>query len=446
MIKYTKFFITFLLAVIVFEAKSQSTATSSSPYSQYGLGDLTPMLLPQNIGMGGIATATNVINGFNSINPLNPASYGAISLTTIDAGIYSSTLFLSQSGQSSAVNSNTRFSHVAFAIPVTRGSAFSFGLLPYSQLGYNYKQTLSKGFGSGSPADTNAVNYIYSGEGGLSKAYLGYGFTIARHLLVGFNVSYIFGDLKHYQTTEIPTYTGTLNSTVEQDNSVGGLNYDYGAQYSIDLSLTRHIILAYSASASSNLNSKSSYIVSQYSYDASGNKNVAADSIINQQGANAKIHLPQNNHFGISYQKDQKYLVGADYSTARWSDLSIGGVNQGMANSSTLNVGGQITPNMNALGNYWATVDYRFGFIHDQTYFNVPNPTGGGFTQIKSNSLTFGFGMPLRPNNLSFYKVNFSAEVGQRGTLSNGLVKENFINIHLGFTLNDKWFQRYKFD
>jgi hypothetical protein len=446
MIKYTKFFITFLLAVIVFEAKSQSTATSSSPYSQYGLGDLTPMLLPQNIGMGGIATATNVINGFNSINPLNPASYGAISLTTIDAGIYSSTLFLSQSGQSSAVNSNTRFSHVAFAIPITRGSAFSFGLLPYSQLGYNYKQTLSKGFGTGSPADTNAVNYIYSGEGGLSKAYLGYGFTIARHLLVGFNVSYIFGDLKHYQTTEIPTYTGTLNSTVEQDNSVGGLNYDFGAQYSIDLSLTRHIILAYSASASSNLNSKSSYIVSQYSYDASGNKNVAADSIINQQGANAKIHLPQNNHFGISYQKDQKYLVGADYSTARWSDLSIGGVNQGMANSSTLNVGGQITPNMNALGNYWATVDYRFGFIHDQTYVNVPNPTGGGFTQIKSNSLTFGFGMPLRPNNLSFYKVNLSAEVGQRGSLSNGLVKENFINIHLGFTLNDKWFQRYKFD
>ena len=156
--------------------------------------------------------------------------------------------------------------------------------------------------------------------------------------------------------------------------------------------------------------------------------------------------MPQINHFGISYQKDQKYLVGADYSTGHWSDLSIGGVNQGMANSSTLNIGGQYTPNINSINNYWATVDYRLGAIFDQTYFNIANPSGGGSTQIKSTAITFGVGMPLRAANTSYYKLNFSAEIGQRGTLNNGLVKENYINIHLGFTLNDKWFQRYKFD
>ncbi|HTH83619.1 MAG TPA: hypothetical protein VL490_11830 [Mucilaginibacter sp.] len=446
MIKYTKFFITFLLAVIVLQARSQSTANTSSPYSQYGIGDLAPAWLPQNTAMGGIATGINTINGFNTINPLNPASYGAIGLTTIDVGLYASSTSLSQSGQPTQQNGNFRLSHIAFAIPLGNRSAFSFGLLPYSQVGYNYKQTL-KNYGSGSSVDTNAVNYVYNGEGGLSKAYIGYGVTIARHLLLGFNASYIFGNIKHFQSTEIPSLVGTLNSRIENDNAVSGFTYDYGAQYIIDLSLTKHIVIGYSATAKSMINSQNTYIVSQYSTDANGNPNVATDSLVNQPSNKVKIQLPQINHFGISYQKDLKYLIGADYTMGHWSDLSIGGVNQGTVNSSTFNIGGQYTPNMNSLNSYLATVDYRLGFMLDNTYYNIANPTGGGYTNIKSKAVTFGLGLPLRPGaGGTFYKVNFSAELGQRGTLNNGLVDEKYINLRIGFTLNDKWFQRYKFE
>src|ERR1700754_2786660 len=98
MIKYTRFFITFLMAVSAFAAHSQSTATTSSPYSRYGIGDIDPQLMPQNIGMGGIGVATNKISLFNNINIVNPASYGSIHLTTIDIGIYSNFLTLSQTG------------------------------------------------------------------------------------------------------------------------------------------------------------------------------------------------------------------------------------------------------------------------------------------------------------------------------------------------------------
>ncbi|MDB5030930.1 hypothetical protein [Mucilaginibacter sp.] len=443
MIKYTKFFITLLLAVIVFEAKSQSTATTSSPYSQFGLGDLTPQWLPQNAAMGGIATGINKINGYNTINSINPASYAAIDLTTIDIGLYGNIINLNQTGQSSQTNSNFRLSHIAFAIPVAAHSAFSFGLMPYTELGYNYTIT-SPNFGTKNPADTVAVHNIYSGEGSLSKAYIGYGTKIVKGLMVGFNASYIFGDLKHYRSTEYDAL-GTLNSRDEQDLTVGGINFDYGAQYQIDLSATRHIVLGYSGSLGSKIGAQSTHIVSQYSI-INGSQNTAADTLVNTKGTATKIQLPQINHFGISYQKDQKYLIGADYSTGHWSDLSIGGVNQGMANSSTLNMGGQYTPNINALGNYWATIDYRLGLIFDQSYYNIANSTGSGYTNIKSHAVTFGLGMPLASRGMSFYKVNFSAEVGQRGTLNNGLVKENYINLHLGFTLNDKWFQRYKFD
>ena len=443
MIKYTRFFVTILLALIVFQARSQSTATTSDPYSKYGLGNIVPQVLPQNIGMGGLSVATNSLGGYNEINPLNPASYAKIGLTTIDVGIYASTLTLNQIGSNSQTNANFRLSHVAFAFPVTKHSALSFGLLPYTQVGYNYSITKSN-FGTGSSADTNSVKNIYSGDGGLSKAYLGYGFSIGKHLLLGGNVSYIFGKLQQYSSTEIPDLIGTLDSRIENSNSIAGINYDYGAQYIIDVSDTKHFILGYSASAGSNLNSQTTYIVSQYTYDSSGSQNVALDSLISTKNPKTKVKLPQMNHFGLSYVSDGKFLVGAEYSTASWSQLTIGGVNQGLQDSKTYNLGGSFTPNVNALNNYWALIDYKLGFIYDQTYVNVNDPTNNTNTNIKNYAVTFGLGLPLRPSVTAFYKINLSAEIGRRGTLADGLVKENYVNMHLSFTLNDRWFIKYK--
>src|ERR1700733_14411990 len=114
MTKRYRIFITILFAVIAFGANAQSTATTSSPYSRYGIGIIDPVLLPQTIGMGGIATAINRVSLYNNINPENPASYGFINLTTIDAGISSNIMNLNQTGVPTDHNSNFKFSHVAF--------------------------------------------------------------------------------------------------------------------------------------------------------------------------------------------------------------------------------------------------------------------------------------------------------------------------------------------
>lgn len=441
MIKYIRFvIILFLFTATALGVKAQSTATTSSPYSRYGLGDISPALLPQNAAMGGIGVATNRINGFFSINPLNPASYSSMGLTVVDIGVYGNFNTLQKSGETSQKNSNFRLSHIAFGIPVSAHSAFSFGLMPYSELGYNYRQVKSN-FGTGLPADTNAVNYLYSGDGGLSKFYLGYGIGIGKHLSVGANVSYIFGNLKETQSTEVPSLGGVLNSRIEESNSITGLNYDFGAQYTVDFSTRKHLTFGYSASANTKLNTVNSYIVSSYFRDpTTGNEDVAADTLVNNQQPSAKIQLPMINRFGISFQNEGKFLIGADYTMSNWSKLSIAGVNKGLRDSKTINVGGQFTPNINSLSNYWAAVDYRLGAIYDQTYLYVNN------TNIKRYAATFGLGLPLRGATTSFYKINLGAEIGRRGTLVNGLVKENYVNVHLSFTLNDKWFQKYKFD
>jgi len=451
MIKYTKFFVTFLLAIIVIQTRAQTqqtTATTNSPYSQYGLGLLNPQTLPQNVGMGGLGAAVNNSSGFYNINPVNPASYGSLRFVVIDIGLDGDISTLSQTQSTGSVLSQTngtfKLDHINFAFPVSKRSAISFGLKPYSQMGYNYKTT-QKNLGSGSSVDTNAVNYIYSGNGALSKAYIGYGFGIGKHLLLGANASYIFGKLQQYGSTELPTLFGTLNSTVEDTYSVRGASYDLGGQYTIDFSPTKHVILGYSTTLSTSLNSQYTHLVTQYDYDSNGNENLAIDTLTNTKNPTAKMTIPQTSHYGISFVNDGKYLIGAEYTSANWSTFSIGGVNQGLQDSKTYNLGGQFTPNINALSNYWATIDYRLGFIYDQSYVVVNNTTTNTSTSINSYAITFGLGLPLAPNfTNTFYKINFAAEVGRRGTLNDGLVRENYVNLHLSFTLNDRWFQKYK--
>lgn len=442
MINYIRVFIIFLLSATAFSAFAQNSATTSSPYSQYGLGLYDEPLLPLARGMGGIGTGlSKTPDGLSFINIINPASYSSITLTTIDIGAFANIVSLSRTGFTSQTSSNFRLSHVAFGIPVSRHSAVTFGILPYADLGYNYKQTNTVALNH-SPigVDTSATQEsVYSGDGGLSKAYAGYGFSVGNFSFGG-NVAYIFGKENQYRQVQYPDLPGVLNTNVQNSVSVGGLNYDYGVQYNLKLGETRRITFGYSGSAGSKINSANSFIVSHYTLNADGTQNLVTDSTTytNTQGT---LTLPQIHRFGITYEKDLKYLIGADFKIGQWSNLNINGVNAGLQNNQSFAIGGQITPNINSLSSYWAVVDYRLGFNYDNTYINVNN------TNIKQYALTFGLGLPI-PNTsrTNYYKVNFSAELGRRGSLNNSLVQENYINLHLGFTINEKWFQKYKFD
>ncbi len=433
MINRTKSLLILLSIFSVFTASAQTT--TSSPYSKFGLGALQQQSLPQNMGMGGIAAGIRSISSYNNINMLNPASYSAITYTTIDIGAYGTVDNLSNN-TAKQTGADFRLNHLAFAIPITKGtSAISFGLLPYTDFGYSFKQVTK--------IDTNTVNSVYAGDGGLSKAYIGYGFNLFKHLNLGFNVSYIFGNLRQTSSVEIPDYYATsFNTRIEKSQSIKGLSYDYGVQYEIPLSTTSRVVLGYSGTLKSTIASSTKYVSTQYLADPStGAESIAADTTYLRQGGNVKIALPLVQHFGISYQKENHYLIGVDYSRGNWSQLTIDGVNQGLNNTESYHIGGQITPNINALNSFLAVMDYRLGYQYNKTYVNT------SATDINESVYSFGLGIPIRSQNrLAFYKINFAAEIGKRGTLQNNLVKENYINFRFGFMLNDAWFRKIKFD
>jgi hypothetical protein len=432
------------LMVVLTGITVKAQVTTQSPYSKFGVGNIKGMTLPQFRAMGGISTGVYKPNGYSNVNMQNPASYPGINLTTVDIGVSGGFTTL-KSGSTSEKSFNGTLSHLVLGIPVSQRSALSFGVVPYTELGYQFVNKVS--LSNGPNSDSQDANYIYSGEGGLNKGYIGYGYRFGEHLKLGANVEYLFGNLQNSRSTEliVPDSVGTnnsINSRMQTKNSVGGFSFSYGVQYDIPLNSKTSIVLGYSGSSASSVNSTKSSVVTQYNKNALGEENAALDTLVNNEGATTNLKLPLIHNFGFTIQKDNKWLVGADYRMGKWSETSIGGESMNLQDTYGYSVGAQLTPDINSIGSYFNRVDYRIGYSFDKTYVQINNQ------DVKQMAITFGVGLPLARSmsNLSFYKLNFTAEVGKRGNISNGLVQENYINFHLGFTLNDKWFRKFKFD
>lgn len=435
---YNKLKFTFAVCLALTSIMANAQVTIQSPYSKFGIGNIKGSLLPQQRAMGGLSTAVFRPNGFNNINMQNPASYAGISTATLDMGLSTSFTELKNSTQTEK-DFNASLNHVALAFNVTPRSGISFGLMPYSELGYNFKNTATIGT---TTSNTKTAEYKYVGEGGLSKAYLGYGIQFGDHFRVGANVEYLFGSLNQTRSTEFVNDPGTINSRFQSKNSVGGVAFSYGAQYDIRLGVKTSLVLGYSGSSASSINSKKSQIITQYTKNITGDENTALDTLSFIENQTTNLKLPLVHNFGITFQKDSKWLIGGEYRMGKWSQLSIDNENQGLQDSYGFSFGSQYTPDITSINNYFKRVDYRLGFLYDKTNIQVNNQ------DIKQMAITFGMGLPLSSfSRGSFYKMNLTAELGKRGNITNGLLQEKYLNVHLGFTLNDgSWFRRFKFD
>lgn len=435
---YQRLKYTFAVCLLLTSIIANAQVTTQSPYSRFGVGNIKGGSLPQYRAMGGISTGVFRTNYFNNINVQNPASYAGTAITTLDMGLSGSFTELKNSSQTEQ-SFNSTLSHIAFAFPLSRKSGLSFGILPYSELGYNFKNTVKVGT---TTANTKTVDYEYLGEGGLTKAYLGYGVQFGDHFRIGANAEYLFGNLTENRSTEYVQEPGAINSRLQSKNSVGGLAFTYGAQYDFNLGNKTSLVLGYSGSSNSRINSKKTQVATQYFNDENGDERTALDTLLFVENSPTNLKLPLIHNFGFSIVKENKWLIGADYRMGKWSELSIDKVNQGLQDTYGVSVGGQFTPDITSINGYFKRVDYRLGFSYDKTYIQLNKQ------DVKQMAVTLGVGLPLSSYSRgSIYKMNLSAELGKRGNTNNGLLQEKYLNIHLGFALNtNSWFQRFRFD
>ena len=140
------------------------------------------------------------------------------------------------------------------------------------------------------------------------------------------------------------------------------------------------------------------------------------------------------------YYKGDKWLIGADFKQAKWSDYRFFGTIDSVQNSWSINIGGQVIPNATSAKSYWGRVTYRAGFSYGRDYVKVIDdlPTWG---------VNIGFGFPMRPPSYSYQYsiINTAFELGKRGKNTN-VISENYFKISLGLSLSDIWFIKKKYD
>lgn len=459
------------------------SSNTSSPYSRYGVGDLIGKGYAQGFALGGTHIALqNDSTPIFFINNGNPASYANTSLTTAELGLNYS-LVKMENRTTKNIAHNAALAYVSLAFPVKKWWGSSIGLIPFSTVGYaiaSHSELSSAG----------DVEYLYEGSGGINQVYFGnaikplYGVPGAflrskryerlkeenrkaqidkilkrkkrvQGLSLGMNVSYLFGNIENSKRSIFqPTIASFLNTRSVSSTRISDVFLDYGLQYAFTIDSLRgrdlkdnvKIMMGATFSAQTNVNARIDTLTYSYYYGSSGEE-VLKDTIHLTTDAKGKMTFPLTFGFGLGFRKGDKWLAVADFAIQNWSSFQAFNQSQNLKNSMRISGGVQYTPNSrytskNLVEGYYKRIQYRIGGRYAKTALELKS------TQLNEYALTLGAGLPVGRNFLlqNFSMVSIGLELGQRGTTSKGLIRENFMKVTLGFTINDRWFVKPKID
>ena len=391
-----------ILIAVVFTSFSFAQQGSSSPYSFYGIGSLKFKGTVENQSMGGLSVYSDSIH----INLRNPASFAGNNLKSFSnearpvkytIGASHSDVEIS-SGQQTGKSSTTTVNYLAIAIPLGKFGA-GFGVLPYSSVGYKLQST-----------DTDGVlQYKYRGEGGLNKVFLGFGYQLTDNFKLGMDASYNFGLIfsklitSNFELTASATYSPSSEITSDNSRTFSTIVID---------PLTEQ-----------------EFTVNSSEIDL---------SISNL--ATTKLTLPSKTSFGFGVGAPRKWFAGVEYTYLKASQFSnrlLTIDNATYQDASTLSIGGFYIPKYDSFNRYWKRIVYRTGIRFEDTGLRINNE------DIKEFGISFGVGLPV---GRIFSNANLGFEFGSRGVNTANLVKENFIKFQLSLSLNDRWFEKRKFN
>lgn len=422
--KYRLLYIVF--CIFLFTSRGFAQSNISSPYSRYGIGDLSSSGFIQNDALGGAGIGLRSSHGLNIINP---ASYSAIDTLTFifEFGIKDK-LVLSETASIKEKQHDMNISYLACGFQLAKWWAGSIGLIPYSSVGYKIKELNN---------DNDFLKEIsYNGSGGLNKFYIGNTFKLHKTFSVGFNASYLFGSIEQAKTVKfLDTTSIYLNFLSQNSISVNDYYLNFGMQYSNEINAKYQYTIGAVFDNKSSIAATRSMLVSRF-FNQGGSGIV--DTIVNTQSEKGTIVLPLNYGIGATLQTPN-WLFAADYYHENWTDFRIFNSNDSLANSNACRLGAEFVPDKKALTKYWQKVSYRMGAHFSDTFLKFSSKN----EQLKDFGVSFGLGLPVKKTHSL---MNVSFEFGQRGTTKKNLMRESYGVISLSFTLSDFWFMKSKFD
>ncbi len=422
---------TLLIALVLLFFVSERTwgqARISSPYSRYGVGELWYNNYSVTLsGMGNVGLA---IRSNDFLNIKNPASYTGFDSTSflfdISAlGVYS-TLKTTEISQDADYGS---LGYVLFGTPLTHWWKASFGLIPFSHVGYAVyeEETLP---------DIGNVRYIYEGTGGLNQFHVGNAFQITPKLSIGFNASYIWGVIERQRRVTFPDSLFMLSTKINNFDHISDFLVDLGVQYFTPLKNDLELGTGFVFKPGTNINATRRYLGQNYFANTASTLESPRDTIVYEPSEKGVLKFPLGFGVGVSLKKSNQFLVSMDVNWRNWKEYQTFGRSDSLQNSFSFNVGGEFIPKHNSIVSYWHRVRYRIGFRYENSYLEINE------TPIKEFGISFGLGFPFKRSKSM---LNFAFEFGNKGTVENNLVQENFFKFTFGLSIYERWFVKNRY-
>ncbi len=427
-----------ILLTVLSQGASAQAYGSYTPYSIFGVGDLATPGNAYNKAMGGVGIASRN-NRF--INPLNPAAVTARDSLAfmVDYSLRQDNKIFAQGDMRSASNT-FNINDCIISFPIWRSSAMMVGILPYSDTGYGY------GYSFTDPniiGRTGNISYSAAGQGSMYQLFAAAGVTFWRRLSLGAEFIYHFGKTEKtfLESFSDASYNGASNGHNLQLTAPAG---KFGLQYEQPLGSKSSLTLGATYKTAAQLQGS----IESYRYSTG---TAATDTLYHENATPDGLTLASEIGVGLSFRFADKLMAEFDYTYSDWRQSGLdsregftGNLGTGVGRSSfatslseSYRLGFEYVPNRNDIRYYWRKMTYRAGAYWKNDYFMVDtNP-------VSAWGITLGVTLPV----FRWYNgITLGMDFGQRGTMNNNLIRENYVNFSIGFNLFDIWFRKIQFE
>lgn len=428
-----------LLVLCALPTRAQDEAYGAfSPYSMYGIGDISKFGTAYNRSMGGVGVATRDKRNINILNPAAVTERDAQSFM-LDFSLAQGNRYYAQ-GDMHSVNNTFNVNNIILSFPVWKSLALYAGLAPFSDIGYKTQAWVKD---QAIIARTGAILNTVEGYGGLSQIVFGGGFSPFKGFSIGAEVDYVFGNLHKDNTFEISEtsfrsiksgYTLGLNATAAK----------VGVQYAFPVSNAASVVLGATYRFAADLKGT----VDRFEIQAisSINDSTPSPRTYSEILKKGNVKLASEAGFGLAVKGGDKWTAEVNYVFSDWTssgmDKVTGFANVGNAvfsatKAQSIRAGMSYVPNRNDVRYYRKTINYRAGTYWDQAYCAIDG------TNLTAFGLTFGATFPVYR---LFNGITVGVDIGQRGSKTGNLVRERYVNFNIGLNIHDIWFIKTRYE
>ena len=430
----------FFMTICVLSFSQDGTYGAYSPYSIYGVGDISKEGTAYNKSMGGVGIATRNRRFINYLNPAAVTARDSLAFMA-DFGISEKNTLYRQGDMKSAKNTFNIYDFI-LSFPIWRSSAFMVGITPFSDVGYDFSRVETD---KNIIGNTGNITYSSYGKGSVYQAFIGAGATFWKRLSVGAEMIYYFGNIDKVTNMD---YTNSSYRSVNSghDLTVRGVTGKFGLQYEQRLGGNVSMIVGATYRMKTNVKGYSTSYRFANQSSVSDTLSYKVDTL-----AYSNVGFGDELGVGLSIKGGEQWSVEFNYLRSDWTKSgfeSVGGFSSVSSRPNTQNavfsstvsqsfrVGFELVPNRNDIRYYFKRCSYRAGFYYDKSYYKLNGEN------VNNMGITIGVTLPV----FRWYNgISIGVDFGQRASTRNNMIREQYVMFNLGFNIHDIWFQKTQY-